>query len=213
VTVPILERIPLPPLPGGELGDVTVVSLCGELDLNEAPALQAFLGDIRWQGRPRSIVDFTGLAFIDCACLRVLVQHARGIWAQGGTVDLAGPQGTVHRILSVTGVLTMFEVHGTVGQAAAGHRGCRSLVFPAAANPQSPARLGGSCRRPLNKKRGNGMSILKKIRHKARTARGKTKKNTGRITGNRRLKAEGRTGQVTGEAGQATDKIKDAFKH
>jgi uncharacterized protein YjbJ (UPF0337 family) len=57
------------------------------------------------------------------------------------------------------------------------------------------------------------MSILQKIRHKARTVSGKTKKNTGRITGSRRLKAKGRTGQVTGEAGQATDKIKDAFKH
>ena len=130
MTVSILERIPLPPLPGSEHGDVTVVSLCGELDLNDAPALQAFLGDIRWQGRPRSTVDFTGLAFIDCACLGVLVQHASDIRAQGGTVDLAGPQGAVRRILSVTGVLTRFGVHDTVGQAAAGHRGCQSLVFP-----------------------------------------------------------------------------------
>jgi uncharacterized protein YjbJ (UPF0337 family) len=57
------------------------------------------------------------------------------------------------------------------------------------------------------------MSILKKIRHKAQTAKGKTKKNTGRITGSRRLKTEGRTDQVTGEAKQATDKVKDAFRH
>jgi uncharacterized protein YjbJ (UPF0337 family) len=57
------------------------------------------------------------------------------------------------------------------------------------------------------------MSIWKKFRHKARTAKGKTKKDTGRVTGNRRLKAEGRTDQVTGEVGQATDKVKDAFKH
>jgi uncharacterized protein YjbJ (UPF0337 family) len=57
------------------------------------------------------------------------------------------------------------------------------------------------------------VSILKKFRHKAQTAKGKTKKNTGRVTGNRRLKAEGRTDQVKGDAGQATDKVKDAFKH
>jgi uncharacterized protein YjbJ (UPF0337 family) len=57
------------------------------------------------------------------------------------------------------------------------------------------------------------VSILKKIRHKARTAKGKTKKNTGRLTGNRRLKTEGRTDQVTGEVKQATDKVGDAFKH
>ena len=57
------------------------------------------------------------------------------------------------------------------------------------------------------------MSILKKFRHKAQTAKGKAKKNTGRVTGSRRLKAEGRTDQVKGETKQATDKVKDAFKH
>jgi anti-anti-sigma factor len=212
VTVPLIERAPLPP-PGGEHGGVTVVSLRGELDLNDAPALRAFLGGIRWQGPPRSVIDLAGLAFMDCECLGVLIQHRRDIRAQGGTVDLAGPQGSVHRILSLTGGLTMFEVHGTVEQATAGKHGCRYLVFPPPADPPSPRVPKRIRRRPPNKKRGNKMSILKKIRHKARTARGKTKKNTGRITGSRRLKAEGRTGQVTGEAGQATDKIKDAFKH
>ena len=49
--------------------------------------------------------------------------------------------------------------------------------------------------------------------HKAETAKGKTKKRTGRITGNRRLKTEGRTDQVAGETKQATGKVKDAFKH
>jgi uncharacterized protein YjbJ (UPF0337 family) len=57
------------------------------------------------------------------------------------------------------------------------------------------------------------VSIIKKIRHKIQTAKGKTKKNTGRLTGNRRLKTEGRTGQVTGEVKQAADKVGDAFKH
>jgi anti-anti-sigma factor len=110
---------------------VTVVGLRGELDLNDAPALQACLGDISWQRRPRSIIDLTRLTFIDCACLGVLVQHALDIRARNGTVDLAGPEGAVRRILSVTGLLTRFEVHATVGQAA-GNCGYRSLVFPAA---------------------------------------------------------------------------------
>jgi anti-anti-sigma factor len=211
--VPILERAPLPPLPGGEHSGLTVVSLRGELDLNDAAALQAFLGGIRWRGRPRCVIDLAGLAFLDCECLGVLVQYARDIGAQGGTVDLAGPHGSVHRILSVTGVLTLFEVHGTVARARGGNHGHRYLVFPPPTDPQSPRAPQRTRRRPPNNKRGNGMSILKKFRHKARTAKGKTKKNTGRITGSRRLKAKGRTGQVTGEAGQATDKVKDAFKH
>lgn len=57
------------------------------------------------------------------------------------------------------------------------------------------------------------MSILRKIRHKSQTVKGKTKKNAGRLSGNRRLKTEGRTDQVTGEVKQAADKVGDAFKH
>ena len=57
------------------------------------------------------------------------------------------------------------------------------------------------------------MSILKKIRHKAQATKGKAKKGTGGVTGNRRLKAEGRTGQAKGNVKQAADKVRDAFKH
>ena len=70
-----------------------------------------------------------------------------------------------------------------------------------------------SSRRMRIPERGNHVSILKKVRHKIQTAKGKTKMNTGRLTGNRRLKTEGRTDQVTGEVKQATDKAGDAFKH
>ncbi|HEY5356308.1 MAG TPA: anti-sigma factor antagonist [Streptosporangiaceae bacterium] len=130
MTVPILERAPSPPLPGREHGDVTVISLRGELDALDAPALQASLSEIRGQGQPRSVIDLTALAFIDCACLGALARHAREIQARGGTLALAGPHGAVRRLLSVTGLLTWFDVHDTVSQATSS-RGCRSLVFPA----------------------------------------------------------------------------------
>src|ERR1700735_770591 len=181
MTFPIPERVSLPSRPGSENDDVTVVSLRGELDIQDARALRACLGDIRWHGRPRSIIDLTRLTFIDCACLDVLVWHACEMRIQGGKVELAGPQGAVRRILSVTGLLTAFEVHDTVGQAAGGDHGCRS-GSPPPANPQS-LRSGADAAGAANHGKRNGMSILKKIRHKAQTAKGKTKKNTGRITG------------------------------
>lgn len=56
------------------------------------------------------------------------------------------------------------------------------------------------------------MTIVKKIEHKAETAKGTTKKVTGRITGNRRLRAKGRATQASGDIKQAADKAKDAFK-
>jgi uncharacterized protein YjbJ (UPF0337 family) len=57
------------------------------------------------------------------------------------------------------------------------------------------------------------VSILKKIRHKAQTAKGQAKTGTGRVTGNRRLRTRGRAGKATGDVKQAADKITDAFKH
>lgn len=56
------------------------------------------------------------------------------------------------------------------------------------------------------------MSILKKIKHKAQTAKGKVKLSTGRMTGNRRLRTKGRAGKAAGDAKQAADKVTGAFK-
>jgi anti-sigma B factor antagonist len=137
MTAPSLQRALFPPLPGREHGDVTVLSLCGDLDVSDAPALHAWLRGVR--RRPRSVVDLTGLAFIDCACLGVLIRHAGDIRARGGTLALAGPQGAVLRILSATGLLGWFEVYDTIGQATTGGAGYQSLTFPAPPARSSPA--------------------------------------------------------------------------
>jgi len=57
------------------------------------------------------------------------------------------------------------------------------------------------------------VSFLKKIAHKAEAVKGGAKKRAGRLTGNRRLRAEGRTDQAKGNIKQAGAKTKDAFRH
>ena len=57
------------------------------------------------------------------------------------------------------------------------------------------------------------MSFLNKIAHKAEAVKGGAKKRAGRLTGNRRLRAEGRTDQANGNIKQAGAKTKDAFRH
>lgn len=54
------------------------------------------------------------------------------------------------------------------------------------------------------------MSISKKIAHKAEAVKGGAMKMIGRITGSRRLRAEGRADQAKGDIKQAGAKIKDA---
>jgi uncharacterized protein YjbJ (UPF0337 family) len=50
------------------------------------------------------------------------------------------------------------------------------------------------------------------IGHNARELRGRVKRNTGEVTGDRRLQAEGRGDEVQGNLKQAGQKIKDAFR-
>jgi uncharacterized protein YjbJ (UPF0337 family) len=57
------------------------------------------------------------------------------------------------------------------------------------------------------------MSIAKKIAHTAEAVKGSAKKMAGRVTGSRRLRAEGRVDQAKGDIKQAGAKIKDASEH
>jgi anti-sigma B factor antagonist len=129
MTAPTILRLPFPQLSARDHGDVTVISLNGELDFLAVPALLACLSATR--ERQRSVADLAGLAFIDCACLGVLVRHSAEARARDGSFALAGPQGAVRRALFVTRLIAWFEVHDTVGQAvAAGAAG--SCPFPGA---------------------------------------------------------------------------------
>jgi uncharacterized protein YjbJ (UPF0337 family) len=56
------------------------------------------------------------------------------------------------------------------------------------------------------------VSFADKFRDKAQELRGRIKRSTGEVTGNRRLEAEGRAEEVLGNLKQAGEKIKDAFR-
>jgi uncharacterized protein YjbJ (UPF0337 family) len=56
------------------------------------------------------------------------------------------------------------------------------------------------------------MSMARKLAHKAEAVKGSLKRSAGRLTGNRRLRAEGRADRVKGNMKQAGAKVKDAVK-
>jgi anti-sigma B factor antagonist len=111
------QQVPFLSVSSREDDGVTVISLQGELDFCGSAALQAYFSDMRRQTGLRSVADLTGLAYIDCACLTVLVRLCRDIRSQGGSFALAGPVGAVYRMLALTGLLTWFDVHDTVDEA------------------------------------------------------------------------------------------------
>ena len=56
------------------------------------------------------------------------------------------------------------------------------------------------------------VSFADKVRDKAQELRGRIKRNTGEVTGNRRLQAEGSADEVMGNLKQAGEKVKDALR-
>ncbi len=108
------------PLSVHDRAGVAVVSLRGELDFSDASALLACLTDTRWQARELCVADLSGLAFISCACLGLLVGHCNRVRGRGGSFALARPQPAVLRVLSATRLLTWFDVYDTVEEAITG---------------------------------------------------------------------------------------------
>jgi uncharacterized protein YjbJ (UPF0337 family) len=56
------------------------------------------------------------------------------------------------------------------------------------------------------------VSITDKLRNKAQQLRGRIKRNTGKVTGDRSRQAQGSADQVKGNLKQTGEKIKDAFR-
>ncbi|MGH3208248.1 MAG: CsbD family protein [Trebonia sp.] len=57
------------------------------------------------------------------------------------------------------------------------------------------------------------MGLGKKAKARAKIVKGKTKKHAGKATGNNRLRAKGKAGEVTGKLKLRLEKIKDSAKH
>ncbi len=56
------------------------------------------------------------------------------------------------------------------------------------------------------------MTTTDKAKNSAQQARGKLKETVGKVSGNNKLRAEGKADQVKGNVKQAGEKLKDAFK-
>ena len=56
------------------------------------------------------------------------------------------------------------------------------------------------------------VSLTNKLRNKAQQLRGRIKRNTGEVTGDRDLESEGRADEVKGNLKQTGETVKDAFR-
>jgi anti-sigma B factor antagonist len=100
-------------------GRWTVLDVEGEVDVFTAPKLREKIIALLDGGTDHLVVNLEKVLFMDSTGLGVLVGGLKRVKEKNGELALAGAQGTVLRVLSVTGLNAVFPMHDTVDQATA----------------------------------------------------------------------------------------------
>lgn len=94
-------------------GAVSVVRLRGSVAVADAIELRNVLGDQLAGADSRVLIDLTDLGFIDSAGIGVLVGAHRRATQVGARLALAGAQGAVARVLSLTRTDRLLPSHAS----------------------------------------------------------------------------------------------------
>jgi anti-sigma B factor antagonist len=96
-----------------------VVDVAGEVDVFTAPKLRDSIIGLLTDGKTHIVVNLEAVGFMDSTGLGVLVGGLKRVKERDGVLAIAGAQGTVLRVLNVTGLNAVFPMHATVESAAA----------------------------------------------------------------------------------------------
>jgi anti-sigma B factor antagonist len=88
----------------------TVVAVHGELDLHTSPSLRDALGRAIDDGAGWLALDLADVPFMDSSSLGVLVGALKRLREKGGEMALVGVQGSPSKVVSLTGLDSVFRV-------------------------------------------------------------------------------------------------------
>ena len=90
-----------------------IVRLTGELDIENAPDVKDCLGRLVEQGDADIVVDLRQLTFCDSSGVSALVYGYEACRAADGRLRIRGENGTVARVLDISGVRGVLSGSGT----------------------------------------------------------------------------------------------------
>jgi len=104
--------------PVGEAGqgNVAVIEVWGELDIQSVPLLEAVLVPVAGRGG-QVILDGTGLTFTDSTGVSLFLRTHRDAMDASGRFDLVVVEPIVLRVLELSGLIGVLNIHETVAQA------------------------------------------------------------------------------------------------
>ena len=103
-----------------QLGDAVLVSLSGRLDVDSAASAQRMFADVlTGGGSPPSMlmINTVELSFISSTGIRSLLLAAKQAKSAGIRLALVGLTPSIREILSLTGMLDMFGIYDSAGEA------------------------------------------------------------------------------------------------
>jgi anti-anti-sigma factor len=115
-SAPIVKLSVQEPRPG-----VRVIMVVGELDMLSAPTLEQAVHDQWVEGLRGLIIDLTGLIFLGCAGILVLIHAEEAARRANVPLRLVCKSQRLLRILRICGVLERFEVSSTLADAVCRH--------------------------------------------------------------------------------------------
>ena len=101
------------------VGAWTVIDVEGEVDVFTAPKLRERIIGLLGDSRQQIVVNLERVAFMDSTGLGVLVGGLKRVKEHEGVLALSGAQGTVLRVLNVTGLNAVFPMFDSVEHATA----------------------------------------------------------------------------------------------
>ncbi|WP_051790493.1 STAS domain-containing protein [Streptomyces sp. NRRL S-1022] len=96
--------------------DRTVITVCGEMDLQTCPELIQAASGVPVGGKPLYL-DLSGVTFMDSSGLNLLVKLRRRLQAEGAILAVTGLQSQPARLLEMTQTSELFTPHTTAAPA------------------------------------------------------------------------------------------------
>ena len=104
-----------------ELGSFTVVTPAQRMDTGTAADAQQDFTELLDRGVTRIVVDFSEVAYVGSAGLRVLLVTAKRLRSAGGDLRVCSLNETVQEVFDVSGFSDLIPVFGSPLDAVAGH--------------------------------------------------------------------------------------------
>ena len=83
------------------------LALTGRLDTNTSPELE---DEMNLEGVSKLVFDFSRLEYISSAGLRILIAAQKAMSANGGSLEIVGPNESVRSVFEITGCSEIFAI-------------------------------------------------------------------------------------------------------